>query len=284
MATGGDVAVSSGASSGASSGRVAICGGDTSSGGGDVHVSSGTSRAGSTGEVCFLGGDACSSCPLVNIKTGIGPHASGQLVFWGGDGGGGGGGGGGGSCTLGGGDGCSGGSFGVFAGSGIDGRVLLDAGNSMCDAVGGSVVVDAGSAFSNGIINILSGKGVIGGDVELRSGVGSNHNSLSLRSGAFSLRIDDESICAHGDGIFYRSGHRATVGLGAGDGKIVLDVSDQARGANFALRRDEGLPCVVTCLPLRMTDATYSSDYRIKRDISSAPVSREQNKINLTLR
>ena len=177
----------------------------------------------------------------------------------------------GGDCTFYSGDGQTGGSFWVAAGSGhsANGATLLDAGRAY-SSTGGSVIVGAGKSGSSSNVDILSGGE--GGCVAVRSGLGhcGGVGHVTLARGTSSLTLDDAKIQLQGARFFSRSNHHRVNSIELGDSRshISMHINDRACGTKFDLRQEGDGASAVACLPLRMTELTYSSDSRIKRDIS----------------
>ena len=269
---GGGIAVSSGASSAASTGRIAICSGDGSRGSGAVHVSSGEAGHGTSGNICLAIGGAADTQSM-QLWAGMTPQRSGgSLRLAAGDGVAGG------ECSFRGGHGHRGGSLRFLAGNGVSvshGDVRLLAGSAR-RSVGGPVTCDTGGPVSGGEIDLLSGSGARGGSFNLRSGFGPDGGArVALRHGLSSLTIDHKEIRSDTHRFFSKSDHcRSNVGLTEGSSYISMQVSDQSRGTGFALREQEGRTSAVACLPFRVTGSSYSSDSRIKREISPPAASK----------
>ena len=264
-APGGTVAMSSGTSSTASSGSVAIGSGTGMRNSGSARVSSGTAASGTSGPVRLGTGHAATALAC-NILTGSSDTQGGGMSslragsgMAGGD------------CTFYSGDGQTGGSFWVAAGSGhsANGATLLDAGRAY-SSTGGSVIVGAGKSGSSSNVDILSGGE--GGCVAVRSGLGhcGGVGHVTLARGTSSLTLDDAKIQLQGARFFSRSNHHRVNSIELGDSRshISMHINDRACGTKFDLRQEGDGASAVACLPLRMTELTYSSDSRIKRDIS----------------
>ena len=264
-APGGTVAMSSGTSSTASSGSVAIGSGTGMRNSGSARVSSGKAASGTSGPVRLGTGHAATALAC-NILTGSSDTQGGGMSSLcagsgvaGGD------------CTFYSGDGQTGGSFWVAAGSGhsANGATLLDAGRAY-SSTGGSVIVGAGKSGSSSNVDILSGGE--GGCVAVRSGLGhcGGVGHVTLARGTSSLTIDDAKIQLQGARFFSRSNHHRVNSIELGDSRshISMHINDRACGTKFDLRQEGDGASAVACLPLRMTELTYSSDSRIKRDIS----------------
>ena len=269
-APGGTVAVSSGTSSTASSGSVVVGSGTGMRDSGSARVSSGAATSGKSGPLRLGTGHAAAALTC-NILTGSSDtQGGGMSSLCAGDGLVGG------DCTFHSGEGHASGSFRVAAGIGpsANGATLLDAGRAS-SSTGGSVKVGAGKpGFSSNVDILSSGEG---GRVTVRSGLGDSGGvgHVTLEQGASSLTVDDTKIQLQGARFYSRSNHHRVNTMETGDRRshISMHINDRACGTKFDLRQEEGVASAVACLPLRMTESTYSSDSRIKRDISQFPAS-----------
>ena len=157
-------------------------------------------------------------------------------------------------------------SAGISSSSNDDSSDVTCAAGQSYGAFGGDVAIGTPSAGCN--VNLFGGRGRGGGDIDVRSGSGPHDGKASVVQGASVLTIDGETILSSGNRIFSRSNHHRSTG-----GHVSMDISGQTLGTDFALRREKDVASVVACLPLRMAQSTYSSDSRIKHQVSSFPVS-----------